>query len=76
MWTNELLLSKYLKCKGDEIYRCKSLHNGMPILCHNDQMYAVGKPGYTENYYGPEMKLSDTVSAYRITPENPDYRFA
>jgi hypothetical protein len=74
MWTYEKLLAKHLKINGNDICRVKALHYGMAILCHNGQEYAVGKPGFTENYYGPELKLSDTVSAYRITPENPDWR--
>ncbi len=72
MWEYEKLLSTYLHINGNDICRVKSLHYGMSILCYHEMLYAVGKPGFTENYYGDELKLSDSVSAYRITPENPE----
>jgi len=70
--TSEVLLSKHLKCSPDKISRSRTLHFGMPVYERNRYLYAVGAPGFTENYYGPEIRLSESVSAYRITPGGVD----
>lgn len=68
----EILLSKHLKCKPSNISRRRSYHCGMVVLERRGYEYAVGAPGFTENYYGPEIKLHETVSAYRLTPGGVD----
>jgi len=73
MWHFEKLLSKHLKCSSGDICRSNTPWYGMPLLHYNGNTYAVGKPGFTESHYGPEIKLSESISAYRIIlPENND----
>ncbi len=65
------MLQRQFGCSYHEIDRCRTNHHGMAVYYVRDNGYAVGSPGLTENYYGNEIKLSETVSAYRITPEIP-----
>ncbi len=66
------LLAKHLKRKRSDISRRRSPHYGMTVLECRGYEYAIGAPGFTENYYGPEIMLSETMSAYRITPGGVD----
>ncbi len=65
----EILLAKYLHRKPSEISRERGGgYYSMVVLEYRDYKYAIGKPGFTENYYGPEVRLSPELSAYRLTP--------
>lgn len=69
-----MLLAAHLGTSSSNLEIPRQFHHGMLCACYKSQEYALGAPGFTENYYGPEIKLYDTLSAYRLTPENPDER--